>query len=238
MSIRIIRDSESLDSAWEELVFTESRLVTDVNAEPFAVNISGLISRVEQVRSGQFGTWREEVAAQAAVAAIDDRLDDWVRLFDYTLRVVLSNDVESPRYRRYFSVAPQQFFRMGLERELGRSRSWIDSLATEPEEGLRALGLQLKHLVADGDAALERRRRAAGTRADHRVREITSLVDDINAARASLYGALIQRATELQLPRDWPDRFFRHNVRTQAPTAHPGPATLPPQLKTPTPSSL
>lgn len=213
MPIRTIRDDEALDSIWEELVFTEARLLGDTNAKEFAASITDLIARLERVHGGQHAVWRDEVAAWATVAAVDDRLDDWVRSFDLTLLQVLGGDAQSPRYRRYFSATPSSIIRLGLESELTRVRSWAASLRTEPEALLQEAGTRLQQIILDGDAALKRRRQAAGARFDHRVRDITALIDDINGARRSLYGTLVQKAAELKLPRDWADRFFQHTSR-------------------------
>lgn len=230
MSIRVIRGTESLDSVWEELVFTEARLLGDVNAQGFAPTVAALLTRLEQVRGGQLSAWREEVTAEAGVAAQDYRLDNWVRGFDLALLSAVEN-TQSPRYKRYFKAQPSRIIRLGLASELSRVRSWVESLTTEPEAMLKEMGTQLKSIVADSDEALERRRRAATTRADHRVREITSLLEDVNGARASLYGALMQKATEVHLPRDWPNQFFRHTSRvprTQTAQPEPTPAVANP----------
>lgn len=231
MAIRTIQDNESLDSIWEELVFTEARLLGDEHSRALAPTMAELLGRLEQVRSGQLGVWREEVTAQATVEAADDQLDDWVRALDTALLSVVAQDTQSPRYRRYFAIAPSLIIRLGLESELGRVRAWADSLCTEPEPALQQLGAQLRTLVAAGDQALERRRKAATTRTDHRVRVITSLIHDINGARLSLYGVLMQKAAELRLPHNWANRFFRRTIRTAkaqpvqpAPVAQPAPA--------------
>jgi hypothetical protein len=81
MMIRTLRDSESLDSVAEELLFTASRLGSDENGKEFAPVVNGLIAQVDQVRSGQVGVSRDEVVAQAAVSAADDQLDDWIASF-------------------------------------------------------------------------------------------------------------------------------------------------------------
>jgi hypothetical protein len=229
MAIRTLDDSLSLDGFWEELVFTEARLLGDDQGKEFAPTFSQLLARVEQVRSGQLGTWRDEVAAQAAVAAADDQLDDWVRALDVALTNVVAQDTRSPRYRRYFAVAPSAIIRLGLESELGRVRAWADSLASEPEAVLQDLGSQLNKLVEQGDQALDQRRKAAASRSDHRVRVIASLVDDINGARLSLYGSLTKKAADLHLPHDWPNRFFRRATRSPGENASPPkPAPQPP----------
>lgn len=230
MAIRTIRDNESTESIWEELVFTEARLLGDEHAKELAPTISALLARVEQLHGGQLGLRREVATAQAQVDAMDDQLDDWVRALDTALLTVVGQNTQSPRYRRYFPAKPSNIIRLGLESELGRVRSWAGSLATEPEPALQQLGAELSKLVVAGDAALERRRQAATARSDHRVRSITTLIDDINGARLSLYGQLILKATELHLPPDWPNRFFRRTTRTpkvQLPAPVPGPAPAP-----------
>jgi len=59
------------------------------------------------------------------------------------------------------------------------------------------------------------RRRAVSARKDHRVRSITSLIEEINTARATLYGELAQKAPRAGLPIDWPSRFFRRASHTK-----------------------
>jgi len=66
------------------------------------------------------------------------------------------------------------------------------------------------------------------------VRNITSLIDDINHARRSLFGTLTQKAAAARLPRNWPDRFFQHASRGAPPEVEPEiPAPTP--AATPTP---
>jgi hypothetical protein len=227
MVIRTLRDSESLDVIWEDLVNLESRLSGDENAKEFAPAISDLIARLEGVRSRQYGTWREEIAAQAAMSAVDDELADWTRTFGLALTNLLGGDMLSPRFRRYFSAAPWTVIRLGLESELGRVRGWVDSLADEPEQVLKDLGLRLRKLVEQGESAVERRRKATSMRIDHHVRSITPLIDDINGARLSLYVTLSQRAVERRLSSEWAIRFFqRGSPQPNAPARHNTPAPV------------
>jgi hypothetical protein len=115
---------------------------------------------------------------------------------------------------------------MGLESELSQVRGWAASLATEPEQSLKDHCTRLAALVAAGDAALEKRRVAMGARSDHRARAIMSLVDDLNAARGSLYGNLVSKGSQAGMAGDWPSRFFKHAIRTlKADTPAPAPAT-------------
>ena len=93
---------------------------------------------------------------------------------------------------------------------------------------MQALAARLRQQIAQGEQALDQRRKAATGRADHRVRSITTLVDDINGARLSLFGSLTKKAAEARLPRDWPGRFFQHTTRVaKADPVAPGPQPAP-----------
>jgi hypothetical protein len=209
MIIRTLRDSESLDSIAEDLLFTESRLKSDENAKELAPVMTALMTSVDQVRAGQVAASRDEVTAHAQVAAADYQLDDWIKTFDRELLDVLRGNTKSPRYERYFNAAPWTFIRLGLESEISRVRGWVDSLASEPEQSLKDMGAALAKLIAQGEAALDQRRKAVSARSDHRVRSIASLIEEINTVRAALYGDLAKKAAEANLPIDWPSRFFR-----------------------------
>jgi hypothetical protein len=62
----------------EELVFTDARLEGDEQAKEFVSPFKVLLTRLATVRDGQVAVWQEEVSAQAAVAASDNHLDDFV----------------------------------------------------------------------------------------------------------------------------------------------------------------
>ena len=92
-------------------------------------------------------------------------------------------------------------------------RPWPKALVSEPEESLQSLGSRLANDIATGDAADHEWVTVAGDRA----RNITSLIDDLNALRAGTLGRLITHGTRNKQPADWPRRFF-YRARTQ-PTA-------------------
>lgn len=113
---------------------------------------------------------------------------------------------------------------MGLESEISRVRGWVDSLASESNQSLKDQGTRLATLITRGEAALDRRRKAASARGDHRVRSITSLIEQINTTRAALYGQLASKAAAAGLPLDWPNRFFRKSARAKnGPSSDNGP---------------
>jgi hypothetical protein len=103
-------------------------------------------------------------------------------------------------------------------------------LKSEPEKQIKALATQLHSDIDYGDACVAERRKAVAATADHRARDILSLVDDANAARLSLHGVLTQRAAKLKLAKSWPDRFFRHATRkAKSHDATPPTVAVPPK---------
>lgn len=103
MAISTVSEKSSLDTLSEELVYTETRLLVDDQAKEFAPPMSQLLVRLGEVRTGQVGAKYEEVAAQAAVTAVNDQLDDFIRGLAKELLRVVDDDIRSPRYLRYFS---------------------------------------------------------------------------------------------------------------------------------------
>lgn len=213
MRLRSLYEDESLESVWDDMVFTEARLKVEQEARDFVAPVASLIARLDDARKGQATVRRDEVAAHAAVAAADDALDDCVRAIDRALSDAEHGNRQSARYKRYFTSTPSTFTRLGLESELSRVRGWVASLAGEPEQSLKDLGTRLDTIIKQGDTVLEQRRQAVAARSDHGVRTVTPLIEDINAARGSLYGNLAERGRKARLPPDWPSRFFRRSSR-------------------------
>lgn len=219
MILRTIRVNEPLDDVAEDLLFTASRLKSDPNGKEFADTVNGLIGQVDQVRSGQVSISREEIVANAAVAAANDKndkLDDWVEDFARILEGVVRGDTEAPLYRQYLTSAPWTIARMGLESEISRVRAWGHSLASESNPISNEQSPRLAALIAQGEEVLDLRRKAGGARGDHLVRSITTLIEQVNTARAALLGQLATKAAAVGMPVEWPSRFFRKNTHAKS----------------------
>ncbi len=214
MTIGTIPDDATDDTVWDALVFFEARSLHDLNAADLAPLVAPFLVRCETVRTDRYVVRRGELIAQAAVAAANDTLDDTVSAVDEGMQRVVDRNRDAARYTRYFTSNPWIIIRLGLQSELAKVRGWVASLKSEPETQLRQLGDTLEKNVKAGDAAVQGRIDAAAKRADHRVREIVTLIDDVNALRLSLYGTLVTRAAERKLPKDWPNRFFRRAERS------------------------
>lgn len=209
----LLRTTDSLESHWEELVYTEARLLAG-DHKNLAAQTSKSIKRLEEIQRGQLLGWRREIIAQAHVDAVDDSLDDSVIDFGRDLLHLEGGNRKSARFKMYFKSAVSSIVRLGLESQIPVVRTMTTSLQSEPEKVLKDYAKKLIGILKKGDAVIEERREAAGARAAHRAREILSFVDDINAERTAQAAELSLYATKNALPRDYPERFFRRTAKS------------------------
>jgi hypothetical protein len=218
MYLRKVTYNESLDTVWNELVYTRARLEADNDARDLAPPFQDVIGRLFTVKQTQYRMWEGEVVAHARVDHVDYFLDETINTFATTLDRIVRNDHRNPRWTRYFGTdTPGTIRRMGLQSEIRRIPNWVDSLKTETEADLKQLGTTFEHIVNDARDALTARDKAVAARADYRAREIMTFVDDVNAYRMSIYGDLVTRATENKHHRGWPDEFFYHTTNRPHP---------------------
>jgi len=217
----LLRHSDSLDSHWEDAVYSYARFVAaDHKAQAAAT--AKTIKQIEELQGGQRAAWRREIVAQATVDAVDDTLDDQVEGLSRELLHIEAGNRKSARYKQYFKNAVSTIVRLGLESQLPVVRTITAMLSQEPEKELKERAKSLNATLKKGDEAVTERREAAAARAAHRAREILKLVDDFNAQRTSQHAELTLEATKAKLPRDYADRFFRRSSKAR-PAAPPEP---------------
>jgi hypothetical protein len=212
-------EGESLDAVWEELTYTEARLLEEEVAKDLAIQLPGLRERLIEVQRRQRDARQRERIAQFAVDATETLLGKVVRAVEKELLRLCGGNRQHPRFLRYMAQISGLPLRLGLESEIERLRSWTELLAKEPESSLKEHGARLVDALIEAIEVLEERQRAAFQAADRRVREVVRIIDDFNAARRSLFLLLAERAIEHRLPADWPEQFFRARVRVRAASA-------------------
>ena len=225
-TIPTIPAGASLESVWHRAVYSEKRLLRNKLAADLAPPFAALAARCTTELIAQLGHWGAEIGAQAAVDEADDSLDDTTGEIVAEFRHI-DRKASAPRLKRYLGTdTASGIVRLGLASQLKVVRPWPKALGSEPEGTLQSLGTRLANDIATGDAADHERVTVAGDRATHRARNITSLIDDLNALRASTLGRLITRGTKNKQPADWPRRFF-YRARTQPTASGAEPAPSP-----------
>lgn len=210
MAPRLIQYDDSIDFIWQEVVYTEARLIADPTAADLAPRVASVFPKLDGVRAALLGVVRTEVVAQAQVDAADDQLDDVVTRVGKALDRVVDGDREDPRWNRYFAnTTPRKVTVQALEAEVKTVRTWSASLKTEEERALQKLSEPMAQAVARGDEALAARTAAAGQRRDFNARDKAKLVDQLNNLRLDVHADLSKRVVPNKLDRAWPDGFFR-----------------------------
>jgi len=223
----LLRSGDALDTLWEELVYSEARLLA-AGHKTQAASIAKSAKVLEKVQADQRAAWRREIVAQAHVDVVDDDLDDGVEKLGNDLLHIEGGNRKSARFKQYFKAGVTAIVRLGLESQIPVVRTITTQLATEAEKKLKDHGKSLVAVLKRGDSAVEERRTAAAERGAHRAREIFRFVDDLNALRTSIHAELTLHAGKHALPRDYADRFFRRGARTsRAVTEPPAPAPAP-----------
>lgn len=193
-----------------ELVYTKARLLADAGVRDLAAPYDALLTRWSLVYDGQLAVWDAEDVADAEVSAADDDLDDRVTLI--INGVAYHYEKGDPTYKRFMgSDTKSRIVRLGLESEIGRVRGWPESLRAVPPLAEHADPLVAS--LAKGQTALDNRVKANSARADYRIRDLQSFIDDANAQRRTTYHALGDYAVANNRPPSWPKRFFRTRPR-------------------------
>ena len=227
LSLPTVPASASLEFVWHRAVYSEQRLLRNKLTADLAPPFTAHVARCREEIIAQLGHWGAEIGAQAGADEADDALDDTTTEVVAEVRHADRN-ATGARLKRYVgNDTASGIVHLGLTSQLKVVENWPKSPASEPEATLQSLGAILAKDITTGVAADAERVTVAGDRATHRARNIASLIDDLNALRASTLGRLVTRGTRNKKPADWARRFF-YQSRTRA--AAKGVATDAPKL--------
>ena len=207
---RQILDNESLDTIWDELVYSNARLLYDEDTKDLAAPYQKLIGQVEDAWKEQRKVWQGETEAQANVDSINFRTDQ--RTIDFAFALEGANRKHpqgEQRQARYFPISPSKIVANALEGQLPYMESFANSIPKEPEPELQSFGAGFLQDVSDAKAALAQKQKAADERRDNRVKTISVLITEINTVRENTHAELLKRRAPKQKSKEWPESFFR-----------------------------
>jgi hypothetical protein len=201
----------TLDAIEDEILFTRATLRADPDAPDLVVTTDGWLGRVGAVRERE-RIVREEVASVDAERMVANaRLDAVCERFGDALFLAVDKDRQSTRWRTFFHLPVSRFVRLALSAQLERVKAWLGS----SDAALTPFRADLETWSTRASDALAKTRALSLARG-----ELTAareeLAEDLTRERDGLHAALVLRATERSLGRDWPEAFFRITTRSSA----------------------
>lgn len=194
--IHMFEPSESLDTVWRELVWTEGRLLAEPTTAALSPPVLALLERIPALEARVRTAWRAEARAQAAVDVAAVGLELLVEGFADRMRRIASEDGDDTRYRKYFGPAASRVPRAGITTQLDTVQGWPLLLTQEPEADLKLGAERFAAAIARGRTAIAARAQAALDRETERLRSIVPFIEDVNAVRAGIYAHLDDRAAQ------------------------------------------
>jgi flagellin-specific chaperone FliS len=220
---RDVLASDSLDSIWEEIVYNKASLKGNTVTEPMVSKIDPFIFRLISLREGQLKCWEEEQVAQALVDYYNFMLDRLVEEFGTAKLASIRKENphwkekearESGEYTLYIKKGStiSDIVRLGLASELPVVEPWADLIRRETDASLLPFAERFADLVSKGKEAVVARAKALVATSEHRTRQINPFIKELNDARTSMHGQLLDLSTTLKVPKSWADTFFRKSA--------------------------
>ncbi len=155
------------------------------------------------------------------VIATDRSLNQIAKRASKELLTITGDNSAHPLYQHYFQGKPLHvFIRPIMGKQLESMRGWIPSLASSDNPTLKALGQELVPLIQQADQTISARTSAEAAFSQFKdIGERSQLINKINAALKSVYGALAAMPhNNPTLPSNFADGFFlRERVKGEVP---------------------
>jgi hypothetical protein len=186
-----------------ECIFTRAAKRADRNASDMLAMSSTWLGSIEAVRVLERDARTAFQEATAARMIANARLDDACRSFGRSLATDLKNDRTSARWKRFFRGTVDEFVTQPLVDQADACIAWLEI----DDPALTPFREELTHWAHAAKAAIT----ATGSSGQVRGTAIVAreaLAENLTRARDGLHAALVVRAQERNLPRDFADGFF------------------------------
>ena len=215
-----ILTSDSLDTIWEEVIYSKASVKSNKSTEALLAKIEPFLLRLASLREGQLKCWEDEQVTQALVDYYNFLLDRLVEEFGIAKLSSIRRENphwkekearESGEYTLYVKKGStlSDIVRLGLASELPVVEPWADLIRRETDALLLPFAERFADLVSKGREAVAVRAKALVATSEHRTRQINPFIKELNDARTSMHGQLLDLSTTLKVQKSWADTFFR-----------------------------
>ncbi len=216
---RELQQDQAMERYWTEVVFTYVALSAHPLTRHLADPYAALIDRVERVSAAQREQWKAEFLVDARIAFASDAIDTLTDglLTDKLYQLRKHNPALSDRALRSHSelklyvgsMRPSDIVKLALGAQLDVVDDGPQKLNAETAPEIQAFAERFTTAALEGRALLDARSQAAAATALHRVKDIESLVVDINRQRRTTAATLEMLALEHGQSKAWQNVFFR-----------------------------
>ena len=200
---RAITEDFTFDEMENETLFSRAALRADPNASDFVLTTNPWLGFVASARAQDLAarTALQESTASRVIA--NQRLDETCRNVGRALSAELKNDRSSARWARIFGGTVDEFIHKPLAVQATACKSWLET----DEPVLAPFRADIALWANAAEAAIRATSDSGQVRGTALVgRE--SVAETLTRARDGLHAALVARANERNLPRDFADGFF------------------------------
>lgn len=206
--MRVLDTTNGLLSFWQQAVFTEAALLAHPDTRALAAPFTALLDDFQRLLGADLATRRASLQAQARTVIGDKNLDDGIRKLHSDTLSETTQDREHQVFAALFDSDIGATIRFALARQIDVAEALIDKLGLSIiPETLKGHSAKIGALVATGKEILAGRRAAARARAEANL-DTKSWKEDVNAARLTVYGALLGIAAKSHRQKAWAEAFF------------------------------
>ena len=194
----------TLDDHLKEIFYTRAALGADSDAVDLQPLTDSWEASLEATRAKFRASLFAQLEADALRRVSNGRLDDGCVAFGSELG--LRHKTDSSEWRLYFrNTQLSRFVRQAFATQVGAVEAWLGTSGQPVFESHRA---RLTTLVQAARRALVATDASAVPLGEWQIARAT-FTEDMTRERDGLWAALDERRRERNLPREWPDLFFR-----------------------------
>lgn len=212
-----------LDDVEDEIIYTRAALEADPDARDFLPMTEEWMPWTEAARAKDREARMAVAVAHAKRRVSNVRLDAACIDFGDELALEVKDEPEGARWKRFFSGQSantvRRFIRLRFGEQVSRVAGWVSGSGDAILEKHRAA---LTEWSTAGQQALEATQATSQVRGDAAI-EREEAAEALTRSRDGLEAALVQRANERGLSREWPKTFFKPRTRDDADSGPPTP---------------
>lgn len=216
---RALDANTTFDDHEDEAMFTIAAIQADPDAADLLPMTTTWLPQITTARANALTMRQQAANADALRIVANGRLDAACVAFGDSLYAAVQKDRASARWKTFFSETVSSFVKQGLDRQVKMVKGWLGLTDT-------ALDAHRSALTKWSDAAADAQVKTAavGSARGQVWQQREALGDALTRERDGLHAALGQRARDRNLPRDWPDLFFRVQRSSDRSEQAPAPA--------------